>query len=342
MLDCLLCRWDPVRDVKDARGYYEKNRDDLICVWSDDKIARRNFDVDHVLPYTLWKNNDLWNLLPALSTLNNQKRDSIPSRSLLKARRDVIITHWQGLKTEFGPRFDRDAQTLMGRQSFDPGNWKLSLYSRLSEACEVTATQRGAHRWQPEDFEEESPAVTRHAPVPKSAPYGFAPSAPMIVYEEANNPSNIFCFEDIAQAAYQEYLPLVGNLAAGGPFHGFAEDGLEDPTVLDWLKIPSRLCGKKRFIVRVAGDSMEPTLPQGSLAVFEYHRRPSEARKIVIANLPSFGITGDGFGTEAIKYFTQDATHWIFESDNPAYETIRVSKIDCPQHPILGEFVAVV
>lgn len=40
-------------------------------------------------------------------------------------------------------------------------------------------------------------------------------------------------------------------------------------------------------------------------------------------------------GTEAIKRLTQDANHWIFESDNPTYEPVRVPKNEIA-HPILG------
>jgi SOS-response transcriptional repressor LexA len=81
---------------------------------------------------------------------------------------------------------------------------------------------------------------------------------------------------------------------------------------------------------------METTLSIGDLVIFEYHRTPRRDRQIVIANLPEFGSAVDG--TEAIKRLTQDADHWIFESDNPAYEPIRVPKHDI-SHPILGTMV---
>jgi len=55
----------PVRDrnVTDAKKAYLvlPSRE---CVWSGNSLGRR-FDVDHVLPFSLWRNNDLWNLLPA-------------------------------------------------------------------------------------------------------------------------------------------------------------------------------------------------------------------------------------------------------------------------------------
>jgi hypothetical protein len=59
------------------------------------------------------------------------------------------------------------------------------------------------------------------------------------------------------------------------------------------ISCPEHLCYKRRLGVEVADDSMEPTLPQGNPAIFEYHRRAPESRKIVIARVPQFGITGD-------------------------------------------------
>jgi phage repressor protein C with HTH and peptisase S24 domain len=81
---------------------------------------------------------------------------------------------------------------------------------------------------------------------------------------------------------------------------------------------------------------MEPTLHRGDLVVFEYHRSLRRDNQIVIANLPE---TGSGnAGTESIKRISQDADHWIFGSDNPAYAPIRVPKVSIEQ-PILGIMV---
>lgn len=64
----------------------------------------------------------------------------------------------------------------------------------------------------------------------------------------------------------------------------------------------------------------------------------SRDREITIANFPEFG-PGET-GTEAVKRITQDADDWIFESDNPDYAPIRVSKNEIA-HPILGTLVEV-
>ncbi len=143
-------------------------------------------------------------------------------------------------------------------------------------------------------------------------------------------------FQEIGDGAFTRFLPLVGSLAAGMPFHGLAAQGLGDVESLDWVEVPTSLAGRNRFVVRVAGDSMEPALNIGDFAVFEYHRRPRRDGQVVIANLPEFGMTESG--VEAIKRIRQDEENWIFESENPAHEALVLPKAES-DHPILGVFV---
>jgi SAM-dependent methyltransferase/phage repressor protein C with HTH and peptisase S24 domain len=327
VVEQLLVIPDPERRVQEARRFY-LNQEELECVWTKTRI-RSNLEVDHAIPFTLWRNNALWNLLPSSRTANNQKRDKLPTLRLIRERRNQIVHCWSHLHEHFGDHFEREAAQFMTKERFPDDNWEVALFSQFIEAIETTAHLRGSERWEPKGLQEK-----HQPPMParSSTPYPRAPPELHYVTEDQEH-------IEPEKRPFENCLPLVASLAAGEAFHGFDTGGITDLEDLDWIMVPEHLCDKRRFVVRVAGDSMEPTLPQGSLAVFEYHRRPSEGRKIVIANLPSFGTTSDSIGNEAIKFFRQDATHWIFESDNPAYEPIRVSKIDCPQHPILGEFV---
>jgi SAM-dependent methyltransferase len=81
VIDCLLRTPIPERDVYAARSLYEQLAGKT-CVWTG-KDLKAEFDVDHAIPFALWKNNDLWNLLPAFPAINNEKRDRLPTRSLL-------------------------------------------------------------------------------------------------------------------------------------------------------------------------------------------------------------------------------------------------------------------
>ncbi|MCC5835086.1 MAG: methyltransferase domain-containing protein [Opitutales bacterium] len=321
VIDCLLTVPSAERNVVDARKFYTEWDGDF-CVWTDRRLKGR-FEVDHAIPFSLWRNNDLWNLLPASNSANREKRDNLPSYNLLQKRRDSIIHCWRSLDEYFGERFRNEARTLMGIQPLVESRWEIQLFTRFVEAFETTATQRGAARWEPA---RQTTAST--APRTTIAAAFDSPET------ERQIP---FPIHEIGDGAFRTHLPIVASLAAGTPFQGFETRDLNWLEDCDWLEVPSSLAKRDRFIVRIVGDSMEPTLPKNSLAVFEWHRTPRRSGQIVIANIPEFGPGQDSSG--AVKRYREDSTEWIFESDNPNHKTIRVSKIDIA-YPILGTFVA--
>lgn len=131
------------RDVLDARKVYE-GMHSKECVWSAASLGR-SFDVDHVLPFSLWRNNDMWNLLPASKAMNREKRDRLPSNALLKRRRDVILGYWDVLHRSNPHRFEHEAMRLAGIREL---NLSRTFHVML-ESVEVTALQRGCLRWEP-------------------------------------------------------------------------------------------------------------------------------------------------------------------------------------------------
>lgn len=322
VIDCLLTLPDEARNVAEARKFYME-WDENFCVWTDRKLDN-HFEVDHAIPFSLWRNNDLWNLLPASSRANQEKSDKLPTYSLLQQRRDNIIHCWRGLDKAFGKRFRNEAHSLMGRQSLQQSHWEIQLFNRFVEAFETTATQRGAARWEPRTQIAEAPKKTIE--IPKS-------DAAILAFE---TPS-VVSFHEVGTGAFRTHLPIVASLAAGSPFRGFDVHDLTCLEEVDWIEVSASLAKQDRFIVRIAGDSMEPTLPKNSLAVFEWHRTPRTSNQIVIANIPEFGAEQDT--SNAVKRFQEADDEWVFSSDNPKYEPIRVSKVDI-EHPILGTFVA--
>jgi len=341
VIDRLLLAPDQGRNVADAQKYF-RTLSSRPCVWSREPLAQGAFEVDHAMPFSYWRNNDLWNLFPADPKINASKSDNLPTYRQLQSSREVVIDYWQGLDQTLGERFAREAQTLLGREAFVPGNWKNLLFSRFVEAFETTAAQRGAERWEVSGLHATGVATEFIRPAPSPVRYAEAEEL-MIVREDARTPTPadteriIIPFPELGQGAFKTHLPIIGSLAAGAAFHGIQTGSLTDLEDLDWVEVPSRLAKEKRFVVRVAGDSMEPTFQIGDLLVFEYHRSPRKDREIVIANLPEFGP--DHSGTEAIKRLGQDDDDWIFMSDNPAYVPFRVEKAES-SHPILGTFVA--
>lgn len=66
----------------------------LTCVWSAARI-RNAPHIDHCFPWARWRNNDLWNLLPARGNVNLSKRDRLPSSSAMADARDRMLDWWE-------------------------------------------------------------------------------------------------------------------------------------------------------------------------------------------------------------------------------------------------------
>ena len=129
-----------------AREVYAR-QPSLECAWTGWSVAR-GFEVDHAIPFTLWKDNSLWNLLPASRQANNGKRDRLPERALVLNRRDAIVHSWSILDAALPRRFRREASRLAGAADLG-GNWEGALFTAFAEAVEYTASLRGAERWAP-------------------------------------------------------------------------------------------------------------------------------------------------------------------------------------------------
>lgn len=342
VIDCLLTVPNEARNVADARQFYIE-WEHRACVWTERRLSGQ-FEVDHAMPFSLWRNNDLWNLFPASDEANRSKSDRLPTYDLLHRRRDLIIHCWRGLDEAFGERFRTEAQTLMGREKLGQSRWESQLFGSFVEAFETTATQRGAERWEPGRRRAGSePVRLVLAPDPVPDPthnkrYHFGSLAVADYEPKEMDETRLAPFHEVGRSAFRSHLPIVGSLAAGAPFHGFETSDLTWLEEVDWIEVPPALVKKDRFVVRVAGDSMEPGLRKGDFVVFEWHRTPRRCGEIVIANLPEFGLAADG--VEAIKRFREDSRDWVFESDNPAYDPFRIKKSEIA-YPILGTMVDV-
>ena len=130
------------RSTTAARQIFSK-LPSLECVWTGVSL-KDNFEVDHVIPFDLWHNNDAWNLLPASKTANGKKSNKLPSSELLKRRKDSIVGYWEILKNLEDVKFNKEAETLLILPATD---WQNPLFGQMSSAIEMTALQRGVGRW---------------------------------------------------------------------------------------------------------------------------------------------------------------------------------------------------
>lgn len=143
ILNLLSTDYEAKRNVGFSRTVFDAFSD-LSCTWTGARL--REFDVDHIIPYSLWHNNDLWNLVPAHRKVNNRKRDKLVARDFLFSRRDAIVHAWEIQRNSLPDRFDRELRNLMGAVP-DPANWQAPAFHRLAETVEATAFRRQATRW---------------------------------------------------------------------------------------------------------------------------------------------------------------------------------------------------
>ncbi len=147
ILGLLMTRPQAARATAEAKAIYAREAS-LRCVWSGRSLQKDRFDVDHVIPFAIWHNNDLWNLLPADPRVNNSKRDRIVTRETLHTCREAIVDYWRLLRREAAVRFDNElGRSLLGCPL--PGqNWEKPAFAALGEAVESVARQRGVMRWE--------------------------------------------------------------------------------------------------------------------------------------------------------------------------------------------------
>lgn len=119
----------------------------LTCVWSGQPITEKQLHLDHMLPFSICKNNDLWNLMPALKQVNEQKSDFIPSLSILETQKQAITGYWT-LMSEFDPEsFFRDIRiSLMGSGAMDE-HWQDHAFDCLKERCRFMINMLGYEEW---------------------------------------------------------------------------------------------------------------------------------------------------------------------------------------------------
>lgn len=145
VLPLLLARPEATRSVQLARtAYLEAGVSS--CTWSR-RPLKGTLAVDHAIPFALWGNNDLWNLVPADRKVNLSKSDKLPASELLEESKPRIVASWDVLRVRLPEAFGRQAQALTGEPLPKTGAWADKLFSRFREAVEFTALQRGVERW---------------------------------------------------------------------------------------------------------------------------------------------------------------------------------------------------
>lgn len=138
--------FDEARDTRVVREVFQR---DAACVWTDKPLTPKVLHIDHVLPWSLWHNNDLWNLVPASKQANLSKSDQLPERRFLKGREGAFKDTWARTEAHARDRFRREAAAQLGRNVGRDEDVLGELFEVLCESVERTRLQRGLPAWTP-------------------------------------------------------------------------------------------------------------------------------------------------------------------------------------------------
>jgi hypothetical protein len=120
----------------------------LACVWTGKAIRTpQDLHIDHAIPFSLWKNNQFWNLLPAEKHVNASKSARIHAPALIEARSEVIIENWTILDRAYPHRFRQEiAVSLTGGEAGGNNLYEQGI-DHLVEKYEYLIDIRGFDEW---------------------------------------------------------------------------------------------------------------------------------------------------------------------------------------------------
>ena len=134
------------REINESKILYKnilKEEGQVYCVWTGSKISK--YDIDHMIPFSIWKNNDLWNLLPTRSSVNSSKSNKIPSPLMIERQKDLILEYWHISNKYFPKRFQKEIEVaLLGNPSH---SWADMGIKQLQYNCEHLINTRGFEEW---------------------------------------------------------------------------------------------------------------------------------------------------------------------------------------------------
>ena len=104
--------YEEERQVADAKQCYVAAMQTvpINCVWCPSPLVLTNFAIDHVLPFSVTHNNNLWNLLPSCKNCNSSKSDSIPKPDFLLRRKQAIFDFWRLERTRYPEAFEQEVR----------------------------------------------------------------------------------------------------------------------------------------------------------------------------------------------------------------------------------------
>ncbi len=138
------------RDTNSSRQFFEnifKETGAITCIWTGHTINQtQNFDIDHLMPFSIMRNNDLWNLLPTKSIVNKQKSNRVPTPARLQEIKNRLFTYWDLLYQHNDIKFAKEIeQALLGQPLSN--KWQELALHKLKEQSGYLIEDRCYEPW---------------------------------------------------------------------------------------------------------------------------------------------------------------------------------------------------
>lgn len=135
---------DSLRDTSKATAFFKTQFENkqMKCVWSGKEI-KQDLNIDHIIPYSLWQNNDLWNLLPSKSAINGKKSDKIPHITLLNKRKKEIIAYWQLIHKHKAQVFKNEISHALCGTLSEKEDFYEQCFEGLKAKCDFLVKHQG-------------------------------------------------------------------------------------------------------------------------------------------------------------------------------------------------------
>lgn len=158
-------------------------------------------------------------------------------------------------------------------------------------------------------------------------------------------PLRILRFEEVKQ--YVNSVPLVDISVAAGLFSDFNVH-----SDFEWIELPFNITAKKGyFVCKVAGESMNKKIPNGSYCLFKEHKEGSRNGEIVLVKHTSLQDSDFGSGYTVKEYHSKkniNEENWKHQqitlkplSFNSEYQNINIPEDELSDFKVIGIFECV-
>jgi phage repressor protein C with HTH and peptisase S24 domain len=345
------------RQLNDARQFWQFVRAEFAKsgrpsrfrdIYSEQPLAQ-NFSIDHFLPWSFVVHDLFWNLTPVEPATNSAKNDVLPDLDLYLPR--LANLHFEAIEVaKSRPKLLEDYTDCFRLDAAELTTLGASTLEAKFRGVILPQAQIAMNQGFQSGWRMHTPVVTlstKRGFVTEEAQDGLArldadEAAPVRVVVE-------LLPKETQPKPLSDYLPYYSlAIAAGGFLAGDA------PEPEGWVNARKHGCSKRlsagMFVTRVVGESMAPTIRNGSYCVFRRLVEGTRQGRVVLVQKRSMTDPETG-GSYTVKRYqstkSTDEEGWRHESirlipDNPDRDKFPIlvfSSEDDADLQVLAEFI---